>query len=153
MAAFGALKDDMACLLAVRASWTHVGRQLEKEEQLDAAVRTAVEKVVGESDDVVADMILRHVRCFLRRRLAQPTCSPPPHSGAQVQRCVPKQDLLVHEITQLVALLIGIQRAGMVLRTVLDYLEEGIEISWYDKQLRQKYSRTKQVAAPRPRAS
>lgn len=64
------------------------------------------------------------------------------------------KQLLTSEIVQLVGVLTGVQEAGTLMRLVLDFLEDGVEESWYEVQMRRRYggARVRQVdSLSRPR--
>ena len=51
----------------------------------------------------------------------------------------PAKDLRLHQITHLLAILMGAERATQLSRVVLRTLEEGLEESWYEAKLRKRY--------------
>ena len=48
--------------LAVRASWAVISQNLENRTKLTSSIRSSVEKIEGVQDDVITDLVLRHVR-------------------------------------------------------------------------------------------
>ena len=46
------------------------------------------------------------------------------------------------EITWLLSVLLGIEPAVRLAVSLVDLLEEGLEVSWYDKQVRKRYGGT-----------
>ena len=85
-------------------------------------------------------------------------CSPPahasnpctPHARAacllalilslpQLQRVEPTNELRLDELTHLLAILMGAERATQLTRAVLGVLEEGLQETWYEAKLRRKY--------------
>ena len=55
------LDAETAVLLSVRASWAHIAAQLQDRANLEACVWQAVVKLEGMRDEVVIDMMMRHV--------------------------------------------------------------------------------------------
>jgi hypothetical protein len=49
--------------LNVRADWTHIATKLADQLHLQAQVRKEVAEIEGGPDDVISDMVLRHVSC------------------------------------------------------------------------------------------
>ena len=104
--------------LAIRATWDHISKRLQDNAKVEASVRSAVADVEGTQDAVVADMVLRHL-----------------------DRCAAEQDLGIDALAHLLGILIGLERAVRLARAVVKLLEEGMEESWYEKQMRRKYAR------------
>ncbi|KAL1495893.1 hypothetical protein AB1Y20_014537 [Prymnesium parvum] len=107
---------EVAVLLAVRAPWAHMAKNLQNCAGLDMCIRRTVQKLEGLQDEVVVDCLRRHL-----------------------ERCATANNLLVTEITHLLTVLIGHKHAVLLMRSVLDFLEAGAEETWYDKQLRKRY--------------
>ena len=104
--------------LAVRASWDHISQRLQDKTKTEASVRSAVADVYGTRDAVVEGMVLRHL-----------------------DRCAAERDLGIDTLAHLLGILIGLERAVRLARAVVKLLEEGMEESWYEKQMRRKYAR------------
>lgn len=51
----------------------------------------------------------------------------------------PAGDLLLHQMTHLLAILMGADNATRLARAVLGVLEEGIQESWYERKLRRMH--------------
>ena len=49
------------------------------------------------------------------------------------------QNLQPHELAHLLAILIGVERATRLAKAVVGVLEEGLQESWYEKQMRRRY--------------
>ena len=56
------------------------------------------------------------------------------------QVATPAQDLRMHQMAHLLAILMGPDRATQLSRAVLNMAEEGLEVSWYEAKLRKRYS-------------
>ena len=52
---------------------------------------------------------------------------------------MPACELRVHEMAHLLAILMGTERACRLSRAVVSTLEEGLEESWYERQMRRRY--------------
>ena len=48
--------------LSVRASWSHIASRLQDHTKVASTVRSAVAEIEGVPDEVLSDMVLRHVR-------------------------------------------------------------------------------------------
>ena len=130
--------------LNVRAEWAHIETKLADRAHVESQVRKVVADIDGTPDDVIADMVIRHVRCS--HGLVQCTrelsmlhtyfCAPP---CSQFDRCKPEQDLRSVELAHLLGILVGAEQATRLTRAVLNVVEEGRPISWYEKNLRKKY--------------
>ena len=48
--------------LSVRASWSHIASRLQDRTKVASTVRSAVAEIEGVPDEVLSDMVLRHVR-------------------------------------------------------------------------------------------
>ena len=53
--------EERRVQLAVRATWGHVAERLSDRTKVEARVRSAVATIEGTADEVLADMVLRHV--------------------------------------------------------------------------------------------
>ena len=51
-----------ASQLSVRASWSHIASRLQDRTKVASTVRSAVAEIEGMPDEVLSDMVLRHVR-------------------------------------------------------------------------------------------
>ena len=59
--------------LSVRAPWEHIAARLHDRSKVATTVRDAVASIEGTADEVLVDMVLRHVRAPTRRRLRRAT--------------------------------------------------------------------------------
>lgn len=109
--------EERRVKLTVRAKWPHISTRLADHAKVALTVRGAVLQVEGVRDEVLTGMVLRHLEYV----------------------AMPAQDLLLDELTFLLAILVGPDRATKLLRPLLSMLEEGIEVSWYEERLRRKY--------------
>lgn len=57
----------------------------------------------------------------------------------QLNRAKSDKDLQMHGLAHLLGIIVGAERASRLARAVLDKLEEGIEETWYDRQMRRRY--------------
>ena len=62
--------------------------------------------------------------------------------SAQLERCAADEAMDAEEITWLLSVLLGIEPAVRLAVSLVDLLEEGLEVSWYDKQVRKRYGGT-----------
>ena len=108
--------EERRAALAVRATWTHMSQRLRDRATIGAGVRKAVAEIEGMPDEVLTSMVLRHL-----------------------ERCEELEDLRLQDLTHLLSILMGIERATKLSHTVLGLLEEGMEESWYERKLRKQY--------------
>ena len=57
----------------------------------------------------------------------------------QLERCSATQSLQQHELAHLLSILVGVERATRLVKAIVSVLEEGLEESWYEKQMRRRY--------------
>ena len=103
--------------LSVRAKWPHMVTRLADRATIASTVRSAVADIIGHADEVLTGMVLRHLEMF----------------------AMPREELRPHELAHLLAILIGAERATRLVKAVIAVLEEGLQESWYEKQMRRKY--------------
>ena len=103
--------------LAVRATWPHIASRLADRATVASRVRASITESEGTADEVLASMVLRHL-----------------------ERCAQDQDLRLHELAHLLAILVGATRATALAHKLLSHLEEGMEETWYERKMRRQYS-------------
>ena len=103
--------------LVVRATWPHMAERLADRAKVASTVRAAVVDLIGDTDEVLVGMVLRHLDLFAASH----------------------QELRPHELAHLLAILVGAESATKLARAVIAVLEEGLQESWYEKQMRKKY--------------
>lgn len=108
--------EERRAALAVRAKWAHIATRLADRAAFAARLRKIVAESEGTLDEVLESMVLRHL-----------------------ERCEPQEDLRLHELAHLLAILIGASRATALTHKVLGILEEGMEETWYERKMRRKY--------------
>ena len=54
--------EDRRAKLAIRASWPIISQNLQNRAKVTTSIRNSVEKIEGTQDEVLADMVQRHVR-------------------------------------------------------------------------------------------
>jgi hypothetical protein len=103
---------------AVRASWAHMKLRYE-DAQLEKRLKAHILRIAGFQDEVVFGMLSRHLA-----------------------RCAAAEAVETEEITWLLSVLLGAEPAARLAVALVDLLEEGLEVSWYDKQVRKRYGGT-----------
>ena len=59
--------------------------------------------------------------------------------ASHVVRCAVAEDLQLDELSWLLGVLLGAEPAGLLLDALVEFVEAGVEESWYDAQLRRRY--------------
>ena len=108
--------EERRAALAVRAKWPHIASRLADRAAIAMGVRTAITESEGVADEVLTGMALRHL-----------------------ERCEPSEDLRLHELAHLLAILVGAASATAITRKILGVLEAGMEESWYERKMRRQY--------------
>jgi hypothetical protein len=109
--------EQRRAALAVRATWPHIASRLADRANVAARVRATIAESEGGPDEVLVSMVLRHL-----------------------ERCVVHEDLRLHELAHLLAILVGPARATALSHKILSHLEEGMEETWYERKMRRQYS-------------
>jgi len=106
-----------SCNYLYRAPWTTVAERLTQQE-LTARLRGEIIRTRGFEDRVVLGTLTRHFA-----------------------RCLYGEDLRLDELSWLLGVLVGPEHSGALLDALIEYLDDGVEESWYDAQLRRQYAR------------
>ena len=109
------------CNYLCRAPWTTVAERLIQQE-LTARLKEIIIRTQGFEDRIVLGLMMRHfARCMY------PNSKP--------------HDLRLDELSWLLGVLVGPEHSGALLDALIEYLDAGVEESWYDAQLRRQYAR------------
>ena len=109
--------EERRAALAVRTTWAQVQPKIANHATIATRVHKAVFAQEGTTDEVLVDMVLRHL-----------------------ERCKTTEDLRLHELAHLLAILLGAAAATRLTKAVLGLLEEGLlEESWYERRMRRQY--------------
>ncbi len=79
-------------------------------------LRGTIDSAMGYDDECVFSMVMRHLA-----------------------RCSAAEELQLDELSWLLGVVVGVETAGKLLDALVEFLEVGLEESWYDAQLRRKY--------------
>ena len=109
--------EQRRAALAVRATWSHIASRLADRATIATQVRVTIAESEGVADEVLVSMVLRHL-----------------------ERCAQHEDLRLHELAHLLAILVGPARATALSHKILGHLEEGMEETWYERKMRRQYS-------------
>ena len=105
---------------ACRAPWPHVASRLgEDRDELEQNMRKEIVRTMGFDDQVVFDMLMRHL-----------------------SRCFAAEDLQLEELGWLFGVLADADQAGSMIDTLVQFVDAGLEESWYEAQLRRRYQPT-----------
>ena len=111
---------------ACRAPWSHVASRLgEDRDELEQSMREVIVRTMGFDDQVVFDMLMRHL-----------------------SRCFAAEDLQLDELGWLFGVLADAEQVGAMIDTLVQFVDAGLEESWYEAQLQRRY----QCATARDRA-
>jgi len=111
---------------ACRAPWSHVASRLgEDRDELEQSMREVIVRTMGFDDQVVFDMLMRHL-----------------------SRCFAAEDLQLDELGWLFGVLADADQVGAMIDTLVQFVDAGLEESWYEAQLQRRY----QCATARDRA-
>ena len=111
---------------ACRAPWSHVASRLgEDRDEFEQSMREVIVRTMGFDDQVVFDMLMRHL-----------------------SRCFAAEDLQLDELGWLFGVLADADQVGAMIDTLVQFVDAGLEESWYEAQLQRRY----QCATARDRA-
>ena len=101
-----------------RAPWPHVASRLgEAGDELEQKMRKEIVRTMGFDDQVVFDMLMRHL-----------------------SRCFAAEDLQLEELGWLFGVVLAdADQVGSLIDTLVQFVETGLEESWYEAQLRRRY--------------
>ena len=100
-----------------RAPWPHVASRLgEDRDELEQSMRNEIVRTMGFDDLVVFDMLMRHL-----------------------SRCSAAEDLQLQELGWLFGVLVKSDQVESLIDTLVQFVDTGLEESWYEAQLRRRY--------------
>ena len=100
-----------------RAPWPHVASRLgEDRDELEQNMRKEIVRTMGFDDQVLFDMLMRHL-----------------------SRCFAAEDLQLEELGRLFGVLADADQVGSMIDRLVQFVDAGLEESWYEAQLRRRY--------------